>query len=242
MVRYTLFAVLLVFACTSTKSGTMGTVVPPPGSETSAPVDSFPAVPKRMPPMPPPVLPEPAEIIPAPAPTQVQNGFWVQVFASHTGEGAEVEAQRARARQTDPVTIQFIGNLWKVRIGSFPDRQTAEMVRSRVQQLGWIDSWIVAPQSDMFAAPSYSLPSSEPPSDASGIFAVQVAASQYQEEGRQIMNNLLSLGFNKVYLSNEDDLWKVRVGTFPSRGESDEIKEQLRNIGFIDAYVVMENR
>lgn len=245
MIRYLLLLSLIsltVSACTSTKSSTKGAVVPPIKGTTSAPEDSMPALPKRLPPMPPPSLPEPTTTGPVSTTTFGQEGFRVQIFASVSQEGADSQAQRARTRQSDPVDIQNIGGLWKVRLGPYPDRQNAEMVRDRVRQLGWSDAWIVTPNSEMGPLPSFAPSTTESFAGGAGAFSVQVAASHFKEEGQQIMNNITSLGINKVYLSEDAGLWKVRVGTFPDRVECEKMREQLRNIGFADAFIITEQK
>ena len=247
MIRYlfvTLMAIIFVSSCQSTKSSTTGAVVTAPDE---VPVDSFPSVPRKLPPMPPPQLPESGQVQPY-TPAAGQDGFWVQIFASHTTEGADVEAQRARSQQSDPVQVQYVNNLWKVRLGPYPDRQAALFARDNARSVGWVDAWIVSPGSDVPFGAGFQqmdqmapLPSS-PSAGGSGVYAVQVAASHFQEEGKQILNNLISLGFNKVYLAQDGELWKVRVGTYSTRAECEEAKEQLKVIGFVDAFTVTEGK
>ncbi len=249
MIRYLLLALLgvvLVTSCQSTKSSTEGAVVTAPDE---VPVDSFPSVPRKLPPMPPPQLPDAGETVQPMTPAPGQDGYWVQVFASHTSQGADIEAQRARSQQSDPVQVQYVNNLWKVRLGPYSDRQTALYARDNARSMGWADAWIVSPGSDVPFGTSYQpmnqaapLPSSPSSAGGAGVYAVQVAASHFQEEGKQIMNNLISLGFNKVYLAQDGELWKVRVGTYSNRSECEDVKEQLRVIGFVDAFTVTEQR
>jgi len=78
--------------------------------------------------------------------------FWVQVLASSTRETAE-RAQKqleelgfARSHQrVDSAQVAGGDALYKVRVGPFPDRESADRVVKRMQASGFPDAWIVTP-------------------------------------------------------------------------------------------------
>jgi cell division septation protein DedD len=99
--------------------------------------------------------------ITAPSPTPVavpeataesSDEFWVQVLASSTSRAIE----RAREELTDlgfpsdhhrVTTTQVAGGnvLHKLRVGPFPDRESADRVVRRMQSSGYPDAWVVVP-------------------------------------------------------------------------------------------------
>ncbi|MDI6808909.1 MAG: SPOR domain-containing protein [Candidatus Eisenbacteria bacterium] len=74
-----------------------------------------------------------------------QTGFSVQVFASSTSDGAVTFASEARGRFSQPVFIVFEEGLYKVRVGGCLSRQEADELKARARDMGYADSWVVAP-------------------------------------------------------------------------------------------------
>jgi len=98
---------------------------------------------------------------PAPSPTRVPptvtaaasaEGYWVQVLASSTPQAME-QAEGKLAELGFPsdhrrvITTQVAGGsvLYKLRVGPFPDRDSADRVMARMRVSGFPDAWIVAP-------------------------------------------------------------------------------------------------
>jgi cell division septation protein DedD len=94
---------------------------------------------------------------PKPEPTARRSaerveGFWVQIFASSRPAAIE----KARGQLSDlgfaadhqrVETVQVAGGdeLHKLRVGPFPDRESADRVAERMRAAGFPDAWIVAP-------------------------------------------------------------------------------------------------
>ncbi len=131
---------------------TAATRTPPPPAATATATPS--AVPRR-----PTATPRPAATAtPRPAatatPTAVMAdaGLWVQVLATGRRESA-AEARSKLERLGFPADHQQLvessvagGNvLLKVRVGPFPDRESAERVVRRMQAEGFPDAWVVTP-------------------------------------------------------------------------------------------------
>jgi cell division septation protein DedD len=89
---------------------------------------------------------------PRPSPTAAVTDFFVQVLASSheaTVEGARdrlVGLGFPRANQ-QVITVRNPGSaaLFKLRLGPFPDRSSAERVAQRMSAAGFPDAWVVAP-------------------------------------------------------------------------------------------------
>lgn len=97
--------------------------------------------------------PEPT-VVPTPRPTATPavTDFFVQVLAS--SRQSTVEEARSKleglgfaADHQHLITVQEPGSpvLYKLRIGPFPDRASADRVSQRMSAAGFPDSWVVAP-------------------------------------------------------------------------------------------------
>jgi cell division septation protein DedD len=89
---------------------------------------------------------------PRPAPTEAVKDFFVQVLASSKKPTIE-EAQTKLESLGFPRDHQHLittqnpgaGTLYKLRIGPFLDRASADRVSHRMSAAGFPDSWVVAP-------------------------------------------------------------------------------------------------
>lgn len=95
--------------------------------------------------------PEPTPT-PQPTPTVAVTDFFVQVLAS--AKQQSVDAARTRLEglgfagdHQHLITVQDAGAgvLFKLRIGPFPDRISADRVALRMSTAGFPDAWVVAP-------------------------------------------------------------------------------------------------
>ena len=97
--------------------------------------------------------PEPtAPPTPQPTPTEAVTEFFVQVLAS--AKQQSVDAARTRLESLGfagdhqhLITVQDAGAgvLYKLRIGPFPDRISADRVAQRMSAEGFPDAWVVVP-------------------------------------------------------------------------------------------------
>lgn len=97
--------------------------------------------------------PEPTAVpTPRPSPTAEVSDFFVQVLAS--SRQATVEDARDRlvglgfprdSQQVITVRDAGAAPLYKLRLGPFPDRSSADRVAFRMSAAGFPDAWVVAP-------------------------------------------------------------------------------------------------
>jgi rare lipoprotein A len=96
--------------------------------------------------------PEPTPTTPPSTATPASSDFFVQVLAS--SRSASVESARTKLeglgfpRETQHlITVQDAGSptLYKIRLGPFPDRSSADRVAQRMSAAGFPDAWVVAP-------------------------------------------------------------------------------------------------
>ncbi len=109
------------------------------------------AAPTEAPPTATPVPPTPTPVPPTATPVPV-GGLWVQVLAVRDRKGVG-EAERKLGELGFPASHRRVvrvetaggGTLFKVRIGPFPDRESAHRVMVRMRASGFPDAWIVGP-------------------------------------------------------------------------------------------------
>ena len=96
--------------------------------------------------------PAPTPTTPPPTATPATTDFFVQVLAS--SRSASVEAARTKLEglgfpreNQHLITVQDAGSptLYKLRLGPFPDRGSADRVAQRMSAAGFPDAWVVAP-------------------------------------------------------------------------------------------------
>ena len=95
-------------------------------------------------------VPPTATPVPEPTPTPVPRataapGRWVQVAAVSRAEQAEGVKQRTVALGFRPaqVVVQAVGGKHRVRLGPFPDEQSARRVADRLQSEGFPGAFVV---------------------------------------------------------------------------------------------------
>jgi len=72
------------------------------------------------------------------------NTYRVQVMASSTSTGADDIAGKVRGQVSDEkVFIDYVGGLYKVRVGDCGDYATAAALRDRLVGAGYNDAWVV---------------------------------------------------------------------------------------------------
>ena len=120
------------------------------------PAPTVPAATPTSRPVPPTVAPPtapPATATPKPKPTEKPaDGFWVQILASSSQESIEeartklvgfgFDREHQRVFRAEVVG----GNeLFKLRVGPFPDRPSADRVLQRMRAADFPDAWVVVP-------------------------------------------------------------------------------------------------
>jgi len=94
----------------------------------------------------------PPEPTATPTPTAAATEFFVQVLASAQQQSVEAAQSRLEdlgfaSDHQHLITVQNAGAgvLYKLRIGPFPDRSSADRVAQRMSSAGFPDAWVVVP-------------------------------------------------------------------------------------------------
>ena len=81
--------------------------------------------------------------------SEVNEGFRIQIFESSVASIARAEAKRFQNILNDTVYIDYETPLYKLRIGNYIDRKSAENSIKTISRLGAKDSWIIRTKIDM---------------------------------------------------------------------------------------------
>ena len=79
-----------------------------------------------------------------------------------------------------------------------------------------------------------------PPPDAGerDFYKIQLLATQSFDRAREEKNRLREYTGKTIYLVNEKNLWKVQIGDFVSREETEKERSIMRKLGWIDAWIL----
>jgi cell division septation protein DedD len=96
--------------------------------------------------------PEPTATKPPPTAAPASSDFFVQVLASSRSQSVEAARSKLEGLGFPPenqhlITVQEAGSptLYKLRLGPFPDRDSADRVAQRMSAAGFPDAWVVSP-------------------------------------------------------------------------------------------------
>ena len=81
--------------------------------------------------------------------SEVNEGFRIQIFESSVASIARAEAKRFQNILNDTVYIDYETPLYKLRIGNYIDRKSAENSIKKISRLGAKDSWIIRTKIDI---------------------------------------------------------------------------------------------
>jgi len=70
------------------------------------------------------------------------------------------------------------------------------------------------------------------------VFAIQIGAFLNEDNASNFTDEAKELIDQTVYYKIYDDLYKVRIGNFNNMNEAAEIMEKLRNLGYLDSFMV----
>jgi SpoIID/LytB domain protein len=168
-------------------------------------------------------------------PTRKVPGYRVQIGAMKSEEGAKgmVKACEDLIPGCKP-HIVYEGDLYKIRIGDFTDKNEANKVREQLVKLGYTDCWVTPDTVEVpVSAEEEGLP--DPTK-----WHVQVAATRLEESAKSVKEKIVSAGIkDKVYIVKEGDLFKIRVGDLNTREEAEKLKSEIiSKTPYSDAWLI----
>ncbi len=169
-------------------------------------------------------------------PYTLEEGFRVQIFAGRSRREAEQVAGRARRSRLDSVYLEkdHRDGLYKVQVGDYPTRDMARIALDRWYYAGFPNGWIVETR---IRVPKPKAAVSRTEGDARIFYAVQVAATGFEEKARQLSRRLEQQFAQPITVLREGPLWKVLLGRFSKREEAMRFRERLVQKGYLDAWI-----
>ncbi len=86
--------------------------------------------------------------------------------------------------------------------------------------------------------PAEGEPVAEQPADTGGVWSVQVAACGTMDAALTVRDTVANSTDQPVFVDHIGNYYKVRVGSFETSAESDQLRIQLRSGGYPDAWSV----
>ena len=176
---------------------------------------------------------------------EIQPGFRCQVFASASKESAQKVAAQLRELSADSVYIIYDKPLYKVQVGDYQKRTTAEEVTIMLQKSGFPGTWIVetdirvaksAEETRQIAERQHEL-TNQFKAEMSYSYAIQIMATANQQNAEHLAAKLRGELHQPVIVIAHRGIWKVLVGQFKNRQEAEYLLAQLKNSGYIDAWI-----
>lgn len=235
-------AALFIFsACSTSRQG--ATTVVPGGADPTVlhPVDTL-------------MSAHQPEEIPPPADNELEY-FKIQVLAAGSFSTADAEKQKLQQYTMKNIFLVQEGNLWKVQVGDYLTRESAEKEKTMLTQLGWSDAWLIQFRKTESSLVQQQEPVKEeapieiftrdakPPVEAAElvktelVYAVQVIATRNKTEAENLQKNLRMMDLKDINLVNEDNFWKIRVGRNTDYQQARVLLNKIREMGFYDSWI-----
>ncbi len=171
-----------------------------------------------------------------------KGNFRIQIYASSSKSQASMEADKALRKQQNNVFLTQEGLFWKVQIGEFMTRADADRAKNNLRQNGWTDCWILDMKKNNTPAENKTpeiIKDIVPPKPVtSGGYQIQILATNNKNAAEQLKDNVEKLGLTTVKIIFKNGYWKVRLGNYTSKQIARNELGKIKDIGFVDAWVV----
>ena len=176
---------------------------------------------------------------------EMQPGFRCQVFASASKESALKVAAQLRELVADSVYIIEDKPLYKVQVGDYQKRTTAEETMLMLQRSGFPGTWIVetevrvaksAEAKQQIAAKQSEL-ADKFNAEMGYSYAIQIMATANKQNAEDLAARLRGEILQPVAVVSHRGIWKVLVGRFKNRQEAEYLLTQLKSNGYFDAWI-----
>lgn len=168
----------------------------------------------------------------------IVRGFRCQVFASSSQEAALEMATKLRRLQLDSVyVIQGADNLYKIQTGNFVDRNDAQTLLDKLYHAGFEGVWVVETEIHIPKEKAYIDQSQSFEEQNKFYFSVQILATKKIENAQEFESVLEKEISVPIYIIENDGFWKLLIGQFETKSEAQALLEDLRENGYLDAWI-----
>jgi hypothetical protein len=170
------------------------------------------------------------------------SGYRIQVFASSDSLSALTSKAQLISRFSENVYMIHQDGLFKLHLGDFLNRESADAKKAIISQSGYPGAWIVscfikAPVENNFLL----RPDVNADNEDNSLvirFKIQVIATGDLNKANQVVSELSRSFTVPVYYESTGNLYKVYVGKFAARPEAESVLQKVRLSGYPDAWLV----
>jgi cell division septation protein DedD len=177
-------------------------------------------------------------------PYTIEKGYRCQTFASADYANAYQAAEKARALKLDSVYVIESENLFKVQMGNFKDRRSAEILLDRLKYAGVKGAWIVETEvhipktaREMQAIEQQQMIRQQAAQTKNIYYAIQVLATNDLAKAEQLKATIENDYKQSAEIIRQESIWKVLVGRFSNRNEAESLLQILKRQNFSDAWI-----
>ncbi len=176
-------------------------------------------------------------------------GFRVQIFASGDSLAAARQMENVAALVNDSCLIVKDKGLFKVQVGNFPKRVSADSLKSFLKTHGFKGAWVVTTtitvpivkQSLSTSTPPDSVsrqPAPPAPAHLKSPFRIQVFATGDQSKARAIVTRLKQTFNLPCSFEQQGTLFKIFIDGFNTRAQAEAVLQKVKSSGYKDAWIV----
>jgi hypothetical protein len=174
---------------------------------------------------------------PPPPPSKFKQveGFRIQVFAATDSLQAQ-QIQNSLKRFTNDSVYRFLERgLYKVQLGDYLYRTTADSVRRAALKTGYNGAWVVR---KMINTPADNHPKQiENNKNNTNKFSIQLAAYSQKADAETEAHRLNETFSKPILVKRAGHLYKLYYGQFKSKAEAKKYLQTVQKKGFSQAWV-----
>ncbi len=184
---------------------------------------------------------------PAAPPYKEVDGFRVQIFAGMDSLRALSQRTAARALTADSVYLTKDRGLFKIQVGDYLYRMSADSANRYFHVKGYKGAWVVkrkiripthnkADTANTAGSQLNSMIAN--PRTTTGKITIQVLATGDEARALQVVSQLQKTFSAPSYYKRSGGLYKIFVGKYKTREEAEAALKRVRQKGFPDAWLV----
>jgi hypothetical protein len=173
------------------------------------------------------------------------EGFRVQIFAGLDSINALSISYQAKDLTSDSIHFFKEKGLYKIQVGDYQFRSDADELKTTFRQNGFPGAWVVQRSVMIPLAPDQSAAPIEQGEiiqhDTVGVkgrYKIQVLATNSEVKAQMTVLDLKENNKYQAFFEKSGDLYKVFVGYFKIEQKAREVLQEIRTIGYPDAWLV----
>jgi len=173
------------------------------------------------------------------------EGFRVQIFAGLDSINALAIKYQAKDLTSDSIHFFQEKGLYKIQVGDYQFRSEADNLKTTFRQNGFPGAWVVQRSIIIPVEPDQNADIEEQDeifqrdtTQEKGKYKIQVLATNSEVKAQMTVLDLKENNKYQAFFEKSGNLYKVFVGYFEIEEKAREALEEIRKIGFPDAWLV----